>query len=132
FFQLVEDWTKNVCFVVRNRARKIGEIFCALNNRGHPLEAHSGIDMTLRERRERAVWIRVELDENKIPNFDAAGISFIYQRAARVAVWGKIDVNLRAGPARTGIAHHPKIIGLAAIKNVNLRIKIGFAKTIHP
>jgi len=33
-----------------------------------------------------------------------------------------------ARAARAGIAHHPKIVGLATTENVNSRIEIGFAK----
>ena len=88
--------------------------------------------MPLRQRRERAIRVSVELDENEVPNFDATGISFVYQRAACVAVRRKVDMNLRARPAWTGVAHHPKIIGSATVQNVNLRIEIGFAKQMRP
>src|SRR4029077_8058636 len=111
FFQLLKDWTKDVCLVIRDSSGEIGEVFRVLNDRGNALETHSCIDMSLRQRRERAIRIRVELDENEIPNFDTARISFIYQRAARITVRRKIDMNLRARSTGPGIAHHPKIIG---------------------
>ena len=60
--------------------------------------------------------VRVELDENQIPNLDATRVAFIDKRAARVAVGGKIDVHFRARPAWAGIAHHPEIVGLAAVE----------------
>ena len=92
------------------------------------LEAHAGIDVTLRQRREGAVRIGVELDENQIPNLDAARIVLVHQRAVGVAIRRKIDVQFRARSARAGVAHHPEIVLLVAVNDVDLRIEIGFAK----
>ena len=128
FSSLVEDRAENVGLVVRDRAGEIGEIFCALDDRGDALETHSGIDVTLRQWRERAVRVRVELDENQIPNLDAARIVFVHERAARVAVRSQIDMQLRARAARAGVAHHPEVVGLVAVDDVDRRIEIGFAK----
>ena len=88
--------------------------------------------MTLRQRRERTVRIRIELDENEIPNLDATRILLIHQRAARIPLRCKIDVYLRARSARTGVAHHPEIVGLSTVENVDNRIEIGFAKQMRP
>ena len=88
FFELVEDRAKDVGFVVRNCAGEIGEIFRALNDRGRALETQAGIDVTLRKRRKRSVRVGVELDENQIPNLDAARIVFVHERATGVAVRG--------------------------------------------
>ena len=41
-------------------------------------------------------------------------------------------MNLRTRPTGTCVAHHPEIIGLAAIENVNLRVEIGFPKQARP
>src|SRR6266542_2376249 len=46
-FQLVKDWAKNIGLVIRDGTGKVGEIFCALNDRGHALEAHPRIDVPL-------------------------------------------------------------------------------------
>ena len=75
-----------------------------------------------------AVRVRVELDEDKIPNLDAARIAFVHERAARVAVRRKVDMQFRARTARPGIAHHPEIILLIAVHDVDGRIEIGIAK----
>src|SRR5205085_4709686 len=99
---------------------------------GCPFETHPGIDVTLRQRRESPVGIRVELDENQIPDLNAARIILVHERAARVAVWCKIDMQLRARPARTSVAHHPEIVGLAEAKNVNFRIEISVLKQARP
>jgi hypothetical protein len=57
-----------------------------LKHRGYALKTHPGIDMTLRQWRERAVRVGVELDENQIPNFDAARVSCVHQFAAGIAI----------------------------------------------
>src|SRR5207248_6829885 len=119
---------ENVGLVIRDRAGEIGEVFRALDNRSSALESHPGIDMTLWQRRKRAVGIRVELDENQIPNLDAARVFFIDQRAARISIRCKIDMDFRAGPARTGVTHHPKIIFLPAANDMNGGIEIVFVK----
>src|SRR6266496_2823613 len=87
FFQLVENGPKDVCLVIGNYTRKIGKVFCALNNRGDALEAHSSINVTRSER-------------------DILGAA--------------------------GVAHHPKIVGLATTKNMNLWIEISFAEQMRP
>ena len=88
--------------------------------------------MPLRQRRERSVGIRVELDEDQIPNFNAARIIPVHERAARVAVRRKIDMQFRARAARTGVAHHPKVVGLTKTGDVDLRIEIGILKQTRP
>src|SRR5262245_55644149 len=81
FFELIENRTKNVGLVVRNRAGEIGEVFRALNDRGNTFEPHSGIDVTLGKKCKRSVRVRIELNENQIPNLDAARIVLIHERA---------------------------------------------------
>ena len=66
--------------------------------------------------------------KTKIPNLDAARIIFVHERATSVAVWRKIDVHFRTRSARTGVAHHPEIVGFAAAENVNFWIEIRFTK----
>src|SRR5205085_11411899 len=88
--------------------------------------------MSLRQRRERSVGVRVELDKNQIPNLDAARIVLVHERAARVAVRRKIDMQLRARPAWAGDAHHPEIVGFAKTGDVNFRIEIGISEQSLP
>jgi len=52
FFELIEDWAKDVGLVIRNRSGKIREILSSLNDRNGTLETHSGIDVPLRQGRE--------------------------------------------------------------------------------
>ena len=84
--------------------------------------------MTLRKRPKASVGVSVELNENQIPNLDAARVVFVHERAARVAVRRKIDMQFRTRSARTGIAHHPEIIFLVSVYDVNRRIEIGLSK----
>ena len=71
-----------------------------MDDRGDALETHSGIDVARREWNildaagvsDPGYRLRVELDENQIPNLNAAWILFVHQRATRVAVRRKIDV----------------------------------------
>ena len=72
--------------------------------------------------------LRIELDENQVPNLDATRIILVHERATRVAVWRQIDVHFRAWTTWAGVAHHPEIVGFPTAENVNFWIEIGFAK----
>ena len=50
-------------------------------------------------------------------------IAFVHERALRVAVRREIDVDFRARTARAGVAHHPEIILLVAVDDVNRGIE---------
>src|SRR5205814_3946029 len=134
------NWAEDVGLVIRNCSGKIAEILGALNDCDGALETHSGIDMA------RCQWhilglagvtapgyrLCVELDEHQIPNLDAARVVFVHKCAARIAIGREIDMHLRAWSARTGVAHHPEIVGFAAAQNMNSRIEIGFAEQMSP
>ena len=133
FFQLVEDRTKDVGLVIGNFcAGEIGKILRALNDRSYALETHAGINMLGGQRRKRAVGIRVELDEDEIPDFDAARIAFVHKASARVTGGSQINVQFRARAARAGFAHHPEVVFLVAVNDVNFRIESGSAKFFRP
>ena len=76
--------------------------------------------------------IRVELDENEIPNLDATRIAGVHERPARVARRREVDVQFGTRTARAGIAHHPEIVLLVAVDDVNRRIEPGVAKESCP
>ena len=59
-------------------------------------------------------------------------IFLVHQRAARVAVRCEVDMHFGARPTGTGVAHHPEIVSLATVENVNSRIEIRFAKQMSP
>jgi len=165
-FDLVKDRAEDVGLVVRDfRVCEVGESFRALDDRGHALEAHAGIDVLLSERDkldgERghpgrvsrhpagvvlsasrmlagAGWkpalpgLCVELDEDEVPDLDALGGAFVDEGAARVAGGREIDVEFRARAARAGLAHHPEVVGLVAVDDVNVRVESGGAEFLGP
>jgi len=83
---------ENIGLIIRNRAGEIGQVFCALQDSGHALEAHAGIDMPLGQGCERPVRVRIELDEYQVPDFHASRVSSIDQRTLRVPGRREIDV----------------------------------------
>ena len=72
-FDLVEDRAEDVGFVVGDlRVAKSVKSFVPWMMRGDALEAHAGIDVLGGQRREGAVRVGVELDEDEVPDLDAA------------------------------------------------------------
>ncbi len=76
-FDLVEKRAEDIRFLIRDDVAEISEVPRALNHRGHALETHPGVDMTGGEGRKAAVGVGVELDENEIPNLDAARVASV-------------------------------------------------------
>ena len=72
------------------------------------------------------------MDEDKIPNLDAVGGAFVDERAARVAERREIDMQLRAGAAGAGFAHHPEGVFLVAVYDVDGWIEPGRAEFLGP
>jgi hypothetical protein len=77
------------------------------------------------QRCERAVRVRVELDEDEVPNLDAARVALVHERAAGVAVRREVHVDLTARAARAGVAHHPEVVLLVAVNDVHVGIASG-------
>ncbi len=76
------------------------------------LEARTGIDGGLRQRRHRAGGVAIELHENEIPDFDVAA-AFATESAFGMTLARRcrahVVVNFTARPAWTRIAHGPEI-----------------------
>ncbi len=72
------------------------------------------------------------MDEDQIPNLDATRIAGVNERSARIARRGEIDVQFGTRTARAGIAHHPEVVRLVPVHDMNRRIEIGFAKQSRP
>ena len=133
FFQFVEDRAENVGFVVRDACvGKIGQVFCALDDRSDAFEAHTGIDMAGGEGRKRAVRVGIELDEDEIPNLNAVCGAFVDERATCVTGGREIDMQLRAGAAGAGFAHHPEVVLLVAVYDVDGWIEACCAEFFRP
>ena len=52
FFELVKNRAKDIRFVIGDRAGEIGEVFRSLDDCGHALETHAGIDVPLWQKGE--------------------------------------------------------------------------------
>ena len=130
--QPVKDGTENIRVVIGNDLAEIFETICALDDARDALEAHAGVNVLCGQWGKRAVGIRVELNENQIPNFNTSRVAFVDQRTFSVTIWSQINVNFRARSARTGLSHHPKIILLAAIDDVNFRVQSRRGKLRRP
>src|SRR5438093_1973982 len=131
-FDLIENRAEDVGFVIGDGACKVAETARALDERSHALETHAGVHVFRGERAERAVRIRVELNEDVIPDFNAFRRTDVDQSASRLALRSQIDVNLRTRAARAGVTHHPEIVLLAAKDDVNLRIESFLAEDFRP
>jgi hypothetical protein len=84
----------------------------ALQDGGEPLQPHAGVDRWARQRDALGRAHLLELHEDQIPDLDEAvaiGVGAA-RRAARDLV-AVVEKDLRAGPARTGVAHRPEIVG---------------------
>ena len=125
FFQLVKERAEDVGFVIGDDARKIGEIARVLHDARHALEPHARIDVPGGQGGKTPVRIGVELNEDEVPNFDATGVAFVDERTFGVASGSQIDMDFRAGAAGAGFAHHPKVVFLATVNDVDLGIETG-------
>ena len=133
FPDLVEERTEDVRFVIRNTGvREFAKALGSLHNGADALETHAGIDVTGGQRSEGSVGVGVELDEDEVPDLDTFGGAFVDQRAARVGLGGEIDVNFAARTARARVAHHPEIVLLVAVDDMDLRIEPGGLKMHRP
>jgi hypothetical protein len=93
-FDLVKNRPKDVRFVIGDRhASELGEIMRALDDARHPLETHACIDVLRRQRRKRSIRVRVELDEDEVPDLDALSDAFVNEGPARVTMRREVHMN---------------------------------------
>ena len=88
--------------------------------------------MAGRERAEGAVGVGVELDEDQVPDLHAAGVAAVDERALRVAFGREVDVELGARAAGAGLAHHPEVIFLIPVHDVDFGVEAGGAELLGP
>src|SRR5690606_16171732 len=93
---------EDVGVVVRGETREVGETLGPLDHGAGALEAHPGVDVTGGERAETAVFVGIELDENEVPDLDAAGVVAVDEPAPGISGGSEVDVNFRAGTAGAG------------------------------
>ena len=96
-----EDRHEQVRLVVAAKARE---------HLRHALEAGARVDGRLRQRREHATRVAIELHEHEVPELEEAA-----RAAGRVVVvetrhGPAIEVDLRARAARPGVAHLPEVL----------------------
>ncbi len=103
-----------------------------MHDGGDPLEAHPGIDVLGGEGGEISFAVRVELDEDEVPDLDAKMGVGVDELAFALAVWGEVEVELAAGAAGARFAHHPKIVLLVSHDDVDGGIKPGFLEDSRP
>ena len=80
-----------------------------LQDRDEALEAHARVDGLGGERPELAARLAVELHEHQIPHLEHVGVVHVHQ-ARGVAAADAVVVDLRARPARPGVAHLPEVV----------------------
>ena len=130
--ELRENRGEDVGVVVRGETREIGEPFRALDRGAGALEAHPRVDVAGRKRAEGAVLVRIELDEDEVPDLDAAGVAAVDETAFGVAFGGEVDMDLRTGTAGAGLAHHPEVVLAVAVDDVDGRIEARLFKDRRP
>ena len=83
----------------------------ALQDAGHALQPHAGVDRGTRQRHALLLRHLLELHEDEVPEFEEA-VAVLLRAARRSApdVLAAVDEDLRARAARTGIAHRPEIV----------------------
>ena len=97
----------------------------ALEHRADALEAHARVDVLVRQRRQHrllAVLGRVELDEHQVPDLHDPRVVLVDEllagRDGPLVVVAQVDVDLRARPARPGLAHHPEVVLRRLVEDV--------------
>ena len=92
----------------------------ALHDRGDALQTHAGVDGRPRQRRHAPAGVAVELHEHEVPDLEPA-VALAGRPLARPPgrllgarqVVALVEMDLRAGAARPGVAHRPEVVLLA-------------------
>mmetsp|Transcript_65922 Transcript_65922/g.187259 ORF Transcript_65922/g.187259 Transcript_65922/m.187259 type:complete len:297 (+) Transcript_65922:2540-3430(+) len=97
--------------VVEDAREHVGVVVAALvhEHRGHPLEAHAGVDALCRQLDEAAVGLAVELHEDVVPDLEDVGVVHV-DEVRRVAAADAVVVDLRARATGAGLAHLPEVV----------------------
>ena len=86
-----------------------------LQDGGQTLEPHARVHARCGQRRDGTGFVHVELHEHVVPNLDEAVTVFIGAAGGTTGNVGTVVVkNLRARTARSGVGHHPEVVGLVA------------------
>ncbi len=82
------------------------------------LEAHAGVHVLGGQRREGAVGIGVVLNEDVVPNLDAAGVALLTRRAPDFCA----SMSVATGPGRRSTCIDADGVALAAIQGLNQKL----------
>ena len=139
--QLVEDGFEDVGVVVADLGvLEVGEVLRALDDAAHALETHAGVHVLGGQWDEGAIGVGVVLDEDVVPDLDAARVAAVdEQGSGALAVFVEvrsagceINVDLGAGAAGAGVAHHPEVVLLVAVDDVDVGIEADAAELLGP
>ena len=82
----------------------------ALLDERHAVQAQAGVDVLVRQRRERADRVLVELHEHEVPVLEEALVLTAGQVLGRAELDAAVQVELRARAARPGRARLPEVL----------------------
>ena len=85
-----------------------------LQDGGRPLDAHAGVDVLRRQRRQRSVRMQLELHEDEVPELEeplAARTTRLAVRLTAAVLDPPVPVHLRVGAARPRPADRPEVLG---------------------
>src|ERR1700761_6271829 len=94
-------------------AEKIGleDAVDALEDSGHPLQTHAGVDRRARQRLAALLRHLFELHEDQVPEFEEAIPHLLWApRGSTPDMLAAVDEDFRTRAARAGIAHRPEIV----------------------
>ena len=74
---------------------------------------------------EGPVCLGIELNKDEVPNLNALVTILVHQQAPGISFGGKVDMQLRARPAGSGLSHHPEVVGFVAVNDMNPRVTTG-------
>ncbi len=129
-------------YLTDKRLKDVGIVIALLPLKDHakPLEAHTRIDMAMRELLEGAVGLAVVLHEDEVPYLDDLRMVAVHQfpsgHGGTLLGGTKVEMNFATRSARARIAHLPEIILLIAAQdtffgNEPLPIVVRFAVERH-
>src|SRR5215469_10787006 len=83
----------------------------ALQDAGHALQPHAGVDRGTRQRHTLLLRHLLELHEDEIPELEEA-VAVLLRAAGRAApdMLAAVDEDFRTGSAGTGVTHRPEIV----------------------
>ena len=95
-----------------------------LQHHTQALKAHTGVDVFVGQRLQRAVGLAVELHKHKVPNLNHKVVAHIDHLTtgfgSPLLLTAEVEVNLATRTARTRFAHLPEVVVLVAEDDVVL------------